>query len=204
MIDAQLIDFEPLQPGPADRQLADGHCADRHRADREGAESPPTRSRSAPIAPLDSATPFFVSIRPPQSGPAGIQPRRALDYSHVERQTGMSRALFDSVENKRTIIDRRTIADSLAAIPTGRDRNGFAAKLLRAALEQGRAEVARRLTLEPDAGRSAARATAYLHDQIVRLAYDFVAGDADVPTDGRSSASAAPAAARWRRSATSI
>ena len=87
----------------------------------------------------------------------------------------MSRALFDSVENKRTIIDRRTIADGLAAIPTGRDRNGFAAKLLRSALEQGRAEVARRLNLEPDAGRSAARATAYLHDQIVRLAYDFVA-----------------------------
>ncbi len=92
----------------------------------------------------------------------------------------MSRALFDSIENKRTIIDRRTIADSLAALPAGRDCNGLAAKLLRSALEQGRAEVARRLNLEPDAGRSAARATAYLHDQIVRLAHDFVAGDADV------------------------
>ena len=93
----------------------------------------------------------------------------------------MSRALFVSVENKRTFIDRRSIADGLAAIPQGRDRNGFAAKLLRSALEQGRAEVARRLSHEPDVGRSAARATAYLHDQIVRLAHDFVAGDVDVP-----------------------
>ena len=91
----------------------------------------------------------------------------------------MSRALFEGVEHKRTIIDRRTIGDGLAAIPTGRDRNGHAVKLLRSALEQGRAEVARRLGIEPDAGRSAARATAYLHDQIVRLAHDFVAADGD-------------------------
>ncbi len=93
----------------------------------------------------------------------------------------MSRALFDSVENKRTIIDRRSIADGLAAIERGRDRNAFAVKLLRSALEQGRAEVARRLSVEPDAGRSAARATAYLHDQIVRLTHDFVAGEGEVP-----------------------
>ena len=93
----------------------------------------------------------------------------------------MSRALFDSVENKRTIIDRRSIADGLAAIEHGRDRNGLAVKLLRSALEQGRAEVARRLAVEPDAGRSAARATAYLHDQIVRLTHDFVAGEGEVP-----------------------
>jgi [protein-PII] uridylyltransferase len=92
----------------------------------------------------------------------------------------MSRALFDSVENKRAIIDRRSIADGLAGIDAGRDRNGFAVKLLRSALEHGRAEVARRLSVEPDAGRSAARATAYLHDQIVRLTHDFVAGEGEV------------------------
>jgi hypothetical protein len=32
----------------------------------------------------------------------------------------VSRALFDSVENKRTIIDRRSIADGLAAVEHGR------------------------------------------------------------------------------------
>ena len=94
----------------------------------------------------------------------------------------MSRALFESVDRPRAIIDRRGIADALAALPAGPDRNGFAAKLLCEALEQGRAEVALRLSLEPDRGRAAARATAYLHDQLVRLAYDFVtAGDSPEP-----------------------
>lgn len=86
----------------------------------------------------------------------------------------MERQLFELVESRRTIIDRRDIADALAAIPAGKDRNGHALKLLRGALEQGRAEVGRRLAMAPDGGRSAARATAYLHDQLVRLAYDFV------------------------------
>jgi len=80
---------------------------------------------------------------------------------------------FEQVDNRRAIIDRRATADALAAVPAGRDRNGFAVKVLREALEQGRSEIARRLTLEPDRGRAAARSTAYLHDQIVRLAYDF-------------------------------
>jgi len=94
----------------------------------------------------------------------------------------VSRALFESVDRPRAIIDRRGIADALAALPAGPDRNGFAAKLLCEALEQGRAEVALRLSLEPDRGRAAARATAYLHDQLVRLAYDFVtAGDSPEP-----------------------
>ena len=87
------------------------------------------------------------------------------------------RSLHESVPERRAIIDRRGIADALTALPKGKDRNGFAVKLLRGALEQGRAEVARRLSLEPDRGRAAARATAYLHDQLVRLAYDFVTAD---------------------------
>jgi [protein-PII] uridylyltransferase len=94
----------------------------------------------------------------------------------------VSRALFESLENPRAIVDRRGIADALASLVPGPDRNGFAAKLLRGALEQGRAEVARRLSVEPDRGRAAARATAYLHDQLVRLAYDFItAGEPPEP-----------------------
>ena len=71
--------------------------------------------------------------------------------------------------------------------------------------KHGRAEVARRLAEQPGNGRAAAQATAFLHDQLVRLAYDFVAERiAEQPTDGCArSASAAPAAARWRRSAIS-
>ena len=82
----------------------------------------------------------------------------------------------ESVENRRAIIDRRGIADALAAIAQGPDRHGHALKIFRGALEQGRAEIARRLDIEPGRGRAAAKATAYLHDQIVRLAYDFATG----------------------------
>jgi [protein-PII] uridylyltransferase len=92
----------------------------------------------------------------------------------------MTSSKFENVPDRRAIIDRRGIADALSALPEGEDRNGFAAKILRGALEQGRAEVARRLADDPDRGRAAARATAYLHDQIVRLAFDFVAAGGDI------------------------
>ncbi|MBA3669906.1 MAG: bifunctional uridylyltransferase/uridylyl-removing protein, partial [Sphingomonas sp.] len=49
-----------------------------------------------------------------------------------------------------------------------------AAAILADALASGRAEIARRLMAQPAAGKAAAQATAYLHDQIVRLAYDFM------------------------------
>ena len=88
----------------------------------------------------------------------------------------MSRALNEAVERPRSIIDRRGVSDALAALPDNADRAGFAAKLLRNALEQGRMEIELRLDLEPHRGRAAARATAYMHDQIVRSVYDFVSG----------------------------
>ncbi|MEO7276588.1 MAG: [protein-PII] uridylyltransferase [Sphingomicrobium sp.] len=75
-----------------------------------------------------------------------------------------------AIENRRALIDRRAVADRLANA-TGNDQ---ATAILREALEQGRAEVARRLSKEPGRGRPAAEANAYLHDQIVRLAYEFV------------------------------
>ncbi|NUT01526.1 MAG: bifunctional uridylyltransferase/uridylyl-removing protein, partial [Sphingomonas sp.] len=92
----------------------------------------------------------------------------------------MTSSKFENVQDRRALIDRRGIADALAALPKGKDRNGLATQILRRALEQGRAEIARRLALEPDRGRAAARATAYLHDQLVRLAYDRVAAGQDM------------------------
>src|SRR5205085_9181006 len=47
-------------------------------------------------------------------------------------------------------------------------------RLLSEALGRGRAEVARRLSEEPGNGRAAAQATAFLHDQLVRVSWDFV------------------------------
>ncbi|MFL6721418.1 MAG: [protein-PII] uridylyltransferase [Sphingomonas sp.] len=78
------------------------------------------------------------------------------------------------VDDRRSIIDRRALADRLAALGPGKKLSREAVDILRGALEHGRAEIAERLTLEPGNGRAAAQATAYLHDQLARLAYDFV------------------------------
>ncbi|MEO8454470.1 MAG: [protein-PII] uridylyltransferase [Sphingomicrobium sp.] len=78
------------------------------------------------------------------------------------------------VDNRRAIIDRRAIADRLSGVRAGKRLNSEAATMLREALASGRSEIARRLTNEPGHGRSAAQAIAFLHDQLVRLAFDFV------------------------------
>jgi [protein-PII] uridylyltransferase len=78
------------------------------------------------------------------------------------------------IDNRRAIIDRRAIADSLAALEPGKDLAQNAREVLAAALASGRGEVARRLSESPGDGRAAARASAFLHDQIVRLVHDFV------------------------------
>ena len=79
------------------------------------------------------------------------------------------------VANQRAIIDRRAVAERLRAArrqPHGRRGCDPASE----ALAAGRAEIARRLAeraLATAARRP--RPTAFLTDQIVRLAYDFVA-----------------------------
>ncbi|MEO6256424.1 MAG: bifunctional uridylyltransferase/uridylyl-removing protein, partial [Sphingomicrobium sp.] len=84
---------------------------------------------------------------------------------------------LDPVADRRAVIDRRALADRIATMPPGKRQHAQIARILAEALAAGRAEVARRLSSEPGHGRSASRATAFLHDQIVRLAYDFVASD---------------------------
>ena len=89
------------------------------------------------------------------------------------------------VEDPRTIIDRRALADRLQGLPAGKKLTPEATSILRSALEYGRAEIAKRLTEEPGNGRAAAQATAYLHDQLVRLTYDFTAERLlDAPVEG--------------------
>ena len=80
---------------------------------------------------------------------------------------------FHDIDNPRAIIDRRAVADRLKSLPAGKQLGAEAVAILRGALEYGRAEVAKRLIDEPGNGRAAARATAFLHDQLVRLTYDF-------------------------------
>ena len=82
---------------------------------------------------------------------------------------------LDPVDSRRAIIDRRALAERIAATRPGKRRTGEVTAILREALASGREEIARRLAEEPGRGRAAARATAFLHDQIVRLAYDSAA-----------------------------
>ena len=81
---------------------------------------------------------------------------------------------FLDIDNRRAIIDRRMVAEQLAAPKAGKRPTSEASAVLGAALTAGRNEIARRLDEQPGNGRAAAQAYAYLNDQIVRLAHDFV------------------------------
>ncbi len=83
------------------------------------------------------------------------------------------------IPNQRAVIDRRALAEALAAAVeegsrTGRKHRPVVVELLRAALAQGRAEIERRLAAAPSAGHDAARAQAFLIDQLVRTIHDHV------------------------------
>jgi [protein-PII] uridylyltransferase len=79
------------------------------------------------------------------------------------------------VPGRRAIIDRRMLADRLAAL-TGNEakRRAEATSILKEALAEGRAEIARRLEEKPWQGTETASAYAFLADQILRLVHDFV------------------------------
>ncbi|HEY0311893.1 MAG TPA: [protein-PII] uridylyltransferase [Allosphingosinicella sp.] len=74
---------------------------------------------------------------------------------------------FASVPNRRAIVDRRALADALAAAPEAQT-----ASILKEALAAGRAEIAQRLEANPYQGSETAAAYAFLTDQVLRLAFD--------------------------------
>jgi len=83
---------------------------------------------------------------------------------------------LDSLPNRRGIIDRRIIADEIAALAIAdpiKLRLAMIARLKKA-LDAGRNEIARRLIEHPSRGLEAAAGQAFLVDQIIRLLYDFV------------------------------
>ncbi len=79
----------------------------------------------------------------------------------------------DLVPNRRAIIDRRALADELRALSGSNDPRCTATRILKQALADGRAEIARRLEERPYAGSETAAAYAFLTDQVLRLLYDF-------------------------------
>lgn len=90
---------------------------------------------------------------------------------------------YAKIANRRDIIDRRHIADTLEPLRQPQDEipgaNAAARRLacveiLRDALAKGREEIHRRMIAEEVRGRALASAYAFLTDQILRLAFDFV------------------------------
>ncbi len=82
----------------------------------------------------------------------------------------------DSIPSRRDIIDRRAIADALAAsmaATTGFEaRRALLTTTLRDALAQGRVELHRRLRETPSKGLELAGAQAFLIDQLLRVMFD--------------------------------
>ena len=85
---------------------------------------------------------------------------------------------FASLDDRRALIDRRALAEALDAAVANTSHTSARRQILvltlKGALDDGRAEVARRLEASPSAGRAVALAQTFLIDQLIRLAYDFV------------------------------
>ena len=81
------------------------------------------------------------------------------------------------IPNQRAVIDRRALGEAIAeAVAHGDPANARprVVELLRAALEHGREEIARRLCERPTAGHDCAGAQAFLIDQLLRVIHDHV------------------------------
>ena len=96
----------------------------------------------------------------------------------------------NSRSRQRDIIDRAQLAEAISALckaAAGSALRADVLTVLQAALRDGRAEISRRLVHQPALGRSCANDQAFLIDQIIRIAYDFVT-TAMFPVANRSAA----------------
>jgi [protein-PII] uridylyltransferase len=92
---------------------------------------------------------------------------RAVDY--------LGRMAAEGISNQRAILDRRQLADALAALE-GTDPAPLrraATTILKGALADGRAELARRAIEAPSRGRELAASYSFLTDQLLRVIFDF-------------------------------
>ncbi|ASJ90015.1 [protein-PII] uridylyltransferase [Porphyrobacter sp. CACIAM 03H1] len=80
------------------------------------------------------------------------------------------------VPGQRAIIDRRALAEEIASLhEAGGDRaRGAIVAALRMALDEGRAELARRLEETPSAGHDVTAGFSFLMDQLLRVIHDHV------------------------------
>src|SRR3546814_6503938 len=146
-------------------------CARRRRYSRTaaGRQGEPDASRGATLWAV------------PADGNAGCDARRRMVpngccSARRSGKAGPMTSRIDSLPHRRQIIDRRVLADALAALDVA-DPSALrraATTHLKQALELGRAEIQRRLIEHPTRGLEAAAAQAFLADQLLRLLYDFV------------------------------
>jgi [protein-PII] uridylyltransferase len=80
------------------------------------------------------------------------------------------------VPDQRAIIDRRALAEQVAALfaAGGDGARGDIVKALRRALDDGRAELVRRLAAAPSAGHDVTSGYSFLTDQLLRVIHDHV------------------------------
>lgn len=83
------------------------------------------------------------------------------------------------VPGQRAIIDRRVLADEVAALHAAHGTGARTAivKALRTAMDAGRTELARRLAEAPSAGHEVTGGYSFLTDQLLRVIHDHVTGD---------------------------
>jgi [protein-PII] uridylyltransferase len=92
------------------------------------------------------------------------------------------------IPSPRSVIDRRALLETIGKLV---EEHGHAAarkaivEVLRAALDEGRAEIERRLIERPSAGHDIAEAQAFLVDQLIRVIHDHVVDDV-YPASNRS------------------
>ncbi len=81
---------------------------------------------------------------------------------------------FDHIPNRRAIIDRRALAERIAAIDASDTALRMqATAMLKTALGEGRDEIERRLATHPSRGLEASNAQAYLVDALLRILFDL-------------------------------
>ncbi|WP_375402283.1 [protein-PII] uridylyltransferase [uncultured Sphingomonas sp.] len=88
----------------------------------------------------------------------------------------MATERFAALADRDAIVDRRALTDAVAALPDGDAgtlRRGIA-RLLKEALDAGRAEIAQRLAKRPSRGLRVANAQAFLVDQLVIVLHEAV------------------------------
>lgn len=93
------------------------------------------------------------------------------------------------ISGQRAIIDRRVLGEEVTALALagGAGASGAVLDALRRALDQGRAELARRLIEAPSAGHECVGGHSFLIDQIIRVIHDYVTTHA-YPASNRTAA----------------